>query len=69
MSAVSVTGSPRWTLPGAAETMTRSGTPSTSHRRSRCQNVKKVVSSSGIDACIRQSSESWGVKASDLPRP
>ena len=37
--AVSVTGSPFCTWSGAAVTITRSGTPSTSHRTMRCQKL------------------------------
>ena len=62
------TGSPGSTR-SVIRTSTTSGTPSTIQRISWRQNCSCVWSSSGIEACICHSQESWAVKAMALPRP
>ena len=68
-SAEIFTASPGSTRSWVVVTSTGSGTPSTSQRTSRRQNVACVVSSTAILASMRQSHESWIGIASALPRP
>ena len=68
-SAESLIGSPGSTRSAVVVRFTCSGTPSTSQRTSRRQNIACVVSVTAIFASIRQTHESCIGIAIALPRP
>src|SRR5438128_9950216 len=65
----SLIGSPGSTRSDVVETLTCSGTPSTSQRMRRRQNIACVVSATGTLASMRQMKESWIGIAGALPLP